>query len=364
MKIAVVKWVEGDGLSKAIRSELEGLGYESEDFLFNQAVPQQADMVMTFAPWDRLIPIAAQIGQVPSSQRPIFVHWSIEAPPDPSIPWLLMKLIGYLRLRVDLINDSRSKILRYFNSIFPLSWINNHFHRFRHVGEYCYAYRRGWLDFLFDTSNISAQFWRSHGLPAHYIPWGIPRTWYDNLNVYRDVDVLWMGKRRNRYRSKLIDIVHKETSRRNINMHIADGIRNPFIYGEERTKLLNRTKITLNIQTEPKKNILPMRFIVAAANRSLVLSEKTLPHAPEIKDGEHYISAPSNLLVNKIMHYLEHEKERQSIIEKAHDLTTIQLTMANSLRMMIEKVEEKRAVTKTTDSDVKEIWLNGAVSPF
>jgi hypothetical protein len=104
---------------------------------------------------------------------------------------------------------------------YPLLWINNHFHRFRHVGEYFYAYRKGWLDLLFDTSDISAQFWRSHGLPAHYIPWGIPRSWHADLCVKRDVDVLWMGKRRNQYRSKLIDKVQKEMSRRNINMHIA-----------------------------------------------------------------------------------------------------------------------------------------------
>jgi hypothetical protein len=340
VRIAVVKWVKEDGISNSIQSELDRLGHQSQSFLFNQSIPQDIDMVLTFAPWGRLIPIAAQFGQYPPLDRPIFVHWAIEAPPNPSIPWPLMKLLGDIRLRVDMLNDSSNLILKQMSNKSPLLWINNHFHRFRHMAEYCYAYQKGWLDLLFDTSAVSVKFWRSHGLPAQYIPWGIPRSWHENLNLERDIGVLWMGLRRNHHRSQVIDSVKREMVKRGISMYIADGIERPFIYGEERTRVLNRSMITLNVQTERNKNILPMRFVVAAANRSLVLSETTLPHAPELIEGDHFVSAPAKLLVEKILYYLEHEQERQSIIERAYDLATNSLTMENSLKMMLQKVEQ------------------------
>jgi hypothetical protein len=343
MKISVVKWAEDDGISKAIQTELNCIGYSCESFLFNQSIPQNVDLVLTFAPWGRFIPIAAQLGQYPSLDRPVFVHWAIEAPPNPSIPWPLMKFLGDIRLRVDLLNDSSNKFLKQMSNKSPLLWINNHFHRFRHMAEYCYAYQKGWLNLLFDTSAVSVKFWRSHGLPAHYIPWGIPRSWHEDLNLERDIGVLWMGLRRNHHRSKVIDSVRREMVKRGIPMYIADGIERPFIYGEERTRILNRSMITLNVQTERNKNILPMRFVVAAANRSLVLSETSLQHAPEILEGDHYVSAPANLLVDKILYYLEHEQERQSIIDRAYNLTITRLTMENSLRMILDKVEDYRS---------------------
>jgi hypothetical protein len=342
LRIAVVKWAESDGVSDAIRSEFERLGYQADWFLFDQPVPSHVDLVLTFAPWGRFIPIASQIGQMPRRKRPVFVHWNLEAPPDPSIPWPISKYLSDIRLSVDLLNDVQHSTVCSLRQIFPLAWINQDFHRFRFVGEYFYSYQKGWLDILCDTSLISAQYWRSRGLPAEYVPWGISSDWYEDLSLTRDIGVLWMGHRRNWYRSTMVDIVKKEMYKRGISMYVADGLETPFIHGAERTEILNRSIITLNIQTERKKNILPMRFVLAAGNRSLVLSDPALSHAPEILDGEHYVTAHSKSLVNKILHYLDHEIERQPIVQKAYDLCTTRLTMANSLRILLDKVQKYR----------------------
>jgi hypothetical protein len=340
MRIAVVKWAENDGVSDAIRSEFERLGHQVEDFLFDHPVPSPVALVLTFAPWGRFIPIASQIGQMPRLKRPVFVHWNLEAPPDSSIPWPITKFLSDIRLGVDLLNDAQHKTISRLRQSFPLSWINQDFHRFRFVGEYFYSHRKGWLDILCDTSFINVQYWRSHGLPAEFIPWGLPSDWYADLSLPRDIGVLWMGHRRNWYRSTMIDTVKKEMCKRGISMYVADGLENPFIHGAERTEILNRSIITLNIQSERKKNILPMRFTLAAGNRSCVLSETTLAHVPEIIDNEHYVSTPSNLLIEKILYYLENQQERQSIIQNAYHLTTTRLTMANSLKIIIDKVEQ------------------------
>jgi spore maturation protein CgeB len=125
-------------------------------------------------------------------------------------------------------------------------------------------------------------------------------------------------------------------------MYVADGLENPFIHGAERTKILNRTVITLNVQSERRKNILPMRFVLAAGNRSFVLSDPALSHTSEILDGEHYVTANSRSLVNKILYYLDQEKERHAVVQKAFDLCTTRLTMANSLRILLDKVHNYR----------------------
>jgi hypothetical protein len=270
----------------------------------------------------------------------VFVHWNLEAPPDSSIPWPISKFLSDFRLGVDLLNDTEHNTVSSLRQNFPLAWINQDFHRFRFVGEYFYSYQKGWLDILCDTSILNAQFWRSRGLPAEYVPWGLSSDWYDDLSLARDIGVLWMGHRRNWYRSTMIDTVKREMCKRGISMYVADGLENPFIHGAERTEILNRAVITLNVQSERKKNILPMRFVLAAGNRSFVLSDTTLAHAPEIVDGEHFISTPARLLVKKILYYLENHQERQSIIQNAYQLISTRLTMANSLRMIIHKVEQ------------------------
>jgi len=49
-RVALVKWQDSDGKSDAIQRELETLGCRVVPFRFDQAVPLDVDMVLTFAP--------------------------------------------------------------------------------------------------------------------------------------------------------------------------------------------------------------------------------------------------------------------------------------------------------------------------
>jgi spore maturation protein CgeB len=148
-----------------------------------------------------------------------------------------------------------------------------------------------------------------------------------------------MGKRRTKRRSEILNQVARVLARHNFTMHIADNEIQPFVYGAERTKLLNRSKITLHLESNPFDNAFPYRYHIAAANGSLVVSEVLVPHYP-LTPGEHYVSASPAELPRRVLHYLEKDQERQNIVANAHELVTTRLTFANSVKMIMAGIAD------------------------
>lgn len=338
--VAIVNWVAGDGKAKSIANELIKLGHHPIHFKYDGAVPMEADVVLSFAPYNRFLPIACQFASVLVDRRPVFVHWNSEGIPNPRVPWVVASRICDFRSWVDRLNDVDETWARLLLSKSPLAWVNKRLHRFRYVGDYRYAYRRGWLDILADFSEIYAQLHRSHGLPAIFVPWGTSPDWYDNLDLERDIDVLWMGAQRNRRRRNLLDRVRRQLSASGVKMYMADNVEHPYIWGRVRTQFLNRAKITLNINTLWYDYPFSTRFHMAAGNRSLVVSETFLPHSSLYKAGVHYISTPADKLAETILYYLEHEHERQAIVERAYRLVTTELTLGNSLKIIMAAADK------------------------
>jgi hypothetical protein len=207
----------------------------------------------------------------------------------------------------------------------------------------------GWLDALAETSLLFTQYHQEHGLPAYYVPWGTSANHYKTLHLDRDIDVLWMGKRRTRKRSIHIDKVRRDLQLHGFNMYVVDGIENPFVFDEERTRLINRSRITLNVHSNRHDNSFHMRFHMVAGNGSMVVSENLLPHYVEYLPGVHYAAAELDNLSNSVRYYLENEEERAQIAHNAFQLVTGEMTMANSLRKIIELAHtlrrEKRLAT-------------------
>jgi hypothetical protein len=162
------------------------------------------------------------------------------------------------------------------------------------------------------------------------------------LNTPRDIDVLWIGKRGTKRRSVLLDRVRKELNRQGVDIYMADNVEHPFIFREERTEMMNRATITLNItRTWYDDNF--SRFAMAAPNRSLVVSEPMLPHCPEYLAGIHYVAAPIDELAATIVRYLSAEEERRKITDRAWTLVTEELTMVNGVRRVIEQAHQMLA---------------------
>ena len=243
-----MQWARHDGITDAITQELDSLGVKWQCFLYNEAIPTDANVVLTFAPYGPFLPIAAQLQRRRAGARATLIHWNLESLPDPRIPRFVLERISGLRSCIGRMNKSAPGSLGPIGRL-GLSVVDSRMHKFRYVGDYLYSYRRRWLDVLADASGINAQRFSQLGIPTAFVPWGTPRAWYADLHLERDIDVLWMGKRRNRRRGLWLDRLQAELQRLGLRVYMADGVQNPFIYGSTRTEYLNRAKITLNRRT-------------------------------------------------------------------------------------------------------------------
>jgi len=312
------------------------MGHSPVPFLSTMAVPPEVEIVLTFAPWGRLWPLLDQIGHIPFSKQPTLLHWNLENPADLAIPWPILYAVARFRSWVDRLNDARSQRLRSLVQRGPLSQVNGRMTKFRYVGEYYHASRMGLLPALAETSLMFAKFYTLHGLPTVYVPWGTASTWYQTLDLDRDIDVLWIGKRRTQRRSNNIDRVRRRLEHEGYVMHVADGVEHPLVYGDERTRLINRSKITVNVMQNWYDNSFHMRFHMVAGNRSLVVSEHLPPHYREYIPGTHYVSADVGDVPDTIVHYLRHDDQRIQIAENAYQLVTTQLTFEASVRKLVD----------------------------
>lgn len=337
-RVAVVNWAQSaDGIAQAIAHALAALGYEPVHFRHGDR-PPAADVVFSYAPYGPVLPLAQRIAQLPAAARPLFVHWNTEGMPDLRLPRPIMRALSSLRSaygRWSTAPDGEPK--PQFRRP-PLSWLDRRFLRYRYVGDYHYAHAHGWLNTFADTSAVYAAIHNRQGLPAQVAPWGASPLWYADLGLARDIDVLWMGKYASRRRRHILQQVRQELGRHGVEMLMLDNEEHPFVFGDERTRLLNRTKIVLNVtRTWYDDNLL--RFVLAAPNRALVLSEPILPHCPAFKPGVHYVEAPISQLAQAVLRYLRHEDERRAIAQNAFQLTTMQMSFRKSVASIMDAVE-------------------------
>jgi hypothetical protein len=337
--VAIPYQNEIDGITEVISDELNALGYQPVHFQIGSLIPEKAEVVFSFGPYGKFLTIPRQLAKMPPGQKPIFVHWNTEGIPDLRIPWNIMSSISRWRSWWGRVQDSRNGSATIPGTEKLFSLIESRMLRFRYLGDYYYAHRRGWLDIFADTSEIYAELHRRHGLPTIVAHWGATPQWYKDLGLERDIDVLWMGTRGTRRRSILLDRVRSELESNGVRMHVADGKENPFIFGDERIHYLNRSKITLNItRTWYDDNF--SRIALAAPNRSLIISEPVLPHCRSFIAGTHYVSVPVETLARTILYYLEHEEERLRIVDSAYHLVTTKLVFRESIKSIMDAVNQ------------------------
>lgn len=343
--VSVIQWSEEDDIAGAICHELSELSYRPRCFRAGSPLPADTQIVFSFAPYGKFFPLVKELEQMPRARRPLLVHWNTEGMPDLRLPWAFTYLVAGGRAWLDRTKYRLDQRLRNGNGSKTLSFLDSRMLRFRYVGDYYYAYRRGILNVLADSSAIYSHLHNSHGLPTLYAPWGSSPTWYKELNLERDIDVLWMGNLDSRRRRKLIENVRNELRKHGVDIYMADNLENPFIFGEERIRMLNRAKITLNVtRTWFDDNF--SRFALTIPNRSLIVSEKLLPHCPTYQPGYHYAAAAPEELAQTVLYYLEHPAERQRLVDNAYCLATSRLTFKNTVKQIMQEVERVRHTSR------------------
>lgn len=185
----------------------------------------------------------------------------------------------------------------------------------------------GMIDRLFVIGAEQEEYAAEQGYQAWRYDYGYHRSFGNLMGLERDVDVLFLGETRPRRRRRLLDQLRRDGIDVTVrgSWHKSDGA----LWGEERTKFLNRTKILVHLQRYPGK-VASKRFILAMANGAMVISEP--PYRPEpFVDGEHFVSATVGRMPEVIRHYLAHPEERDIITSAAHRLVTNDVTWERTM---------------------------------
>jgi hypothetical protein len=157
----------------------------------------------------------------------------------------------------------------------------------------------------------------SEVVPAAYGPWFGRRLEQGE----RDIDVVFLGRITPRRRD-LIEKISVGLERRGWALQVVDRD----CYGEDRTRLLNRSRIALVLHKHPWEFPL-MRLFMAMSCGALVVAEKAAT-PPAYFDDRHLVVTDTDRLVETLSTYLADDELRARMAEAAYERATSELTWA------------------------------------
>jgi spore maturation protein CgeB len=150
------------------------------------------------------------------------------------------------------------------------------------------------------------------------------------LNIPKKYDVVFVGSKTAR-RSRLLDTIRQK----------GITVYNPDIWNADETnRLFNESRIVLNLHLSDLLNT-ETRVAEVLGAGSLLLSE-TLSDPDLVRDGEHFVSfPPGNMdeLAIRVLHYLDHETERETIAARGHDYFRHHHSFARRIQQIIDTVD-------------------------
>lgn len=350
VKIGAASWRKSEGVGDVVVDIFEELGCEVTRFLVGEPLPKNIDYLFCYGPEGPLWTLARQLLAIAPSQRPQLVMIHAEQFPNPNLPFALRRLGGWGRSSAEIILRKLS------NNKLPDRIENaaRRATRLRYFGDLYWLRSKGIEPHLIFPSAYTANLWHEQGFRTHpMFGFSFPRTpiWGADLNLERDIDVLWLGKAGSKRRADMLTDTRSELEANNISFYNVDGIENPYTFGEERTHLLNRTKIVLNLLREPWDENFG-RFYLAALNRCLIVTEDMLPHNPYFVPGQNIISAPPAQLAKTIIHYLKQDEERERLTDQCLDLVTTELTLQKSVTKILAWLQSTPVTSSHTQTYV------------
>lgn len=269
------------------------------------------DLAIAFGPMQPLRPLIARLAVM--KNVPPVVVWFTEQVPHPQFPTLATRIAARARYSAECANG-----------LFPAGRAG----RFRALGEMMALQQLGVLRLICAFTETNAGFLRRLGLPAARVPMGFHPLFGENLGLARDVDVVFLGSTRDKRRRKFVGGLEEKLVSRGISVVVRDGsAARPAIFGQERTNLLNRAKVMLNLMRQPWDDPV-FRILLAAPNGAMVLSEEVSEGSMgPFRSGEHFAVAAPQALPDAIEFYVNREAERTQIARSAYEFVTTKLTM-------------------------------------
>jgi hypothetical protein len=272
--------------------------------------------IMDNANWFPLV--CSQLETMPFKERPFTVIWHTEPLPPPKSAGIPHPRLHFREIVKILLRHRQATDV-----------YTNH-------SRLCSLKEKKIPDLLVVSTPARQQFLTENGFASTYVPLGYHRSEYGyDMNLPRDIDVLFLGALVIPHRKKLLKTLHRE----GIHLVIRGSWSDPALWGDERTRLLNRTKIFLNLPRYAG-DLSGARFLLGMANRVMVVSEPVYQPGEYIP-GKHYVSAHPDEMPGIIDYYLTHAEERERIASAGHQLVTQELTMEGSINTILNLIEER-----------------------
>jgi hypothetical protein len=302
----------------------------------NDSIPTDTEIVLVQGPYGPLTPLIRQLLDFPKSKRPVFVYWFQQSMDFRRPEWLRNymgdKLSGLQRN----FPVSDGLLTKSENAIFGVLAFKGK--RLGYLGDILWLNEHGFLDVFGLSSSTYSEYFENIGIDSVMIPRGYHPSYGRLLNQKRDIALVWMGKMRTLRRKRVIYWLKRELEKRGLEMRIYDGKEADFIYGDERTALLNRTWFVLNVYFSGPTDELSIRYYIAGANGSVVLTEPGKNRYP-FMPGKHIVESELENMPETIHYYLENSHEWSTISRNVIDLVSNEFTLERSLKKLIEKAE-------------------------
>ena len=198
------------------------------------------------------------------------------------------------------------------------------------------AHHGKWVDYLVPSTQQRQRFFNERGIMADFVPVGAYAEAGRELGTPRDIPVVFLGTAKHGRRAAMLDELGVFLQQRGIAFRrIESGC-----YGDERTALLNRTRILVNLHNYPWSPAW-IRFLMASACGTLVVSEPTEDDRPFVA-GQHYVAATLAEMPDTIVRLLADPEHCARIAQAASGLCRTELTLENSVQSLCQRVSQSK----------------------
>ncbi len=331
-------------MARGVARSVASLGHTPVAFADDDSLPTGLDLVITIGPLSSLVPLANQLIACSPARRPPWALIHTEPLPNPDLPEWFLRSFGALRSRAERAIYYQTSSGAWQPSP-SLRRLLSRAHRYRYYGDLFWVRQEGVLSVLAVWSRVIADFLRARGFDPIVLTGGYQLDWGRDLGLPRDIPVLWLGKPVSGRRVQLLNRLRQELDTRGVPMTVVDGVEHPFVLGEERTALLNRTKVMVNFVRQ-KYDDNSMRYPLAAHNRVLLVSEPTLRHT-YFEPGVHLVESSIDRMADTICYYLQHDDERQRIVDNAYQFVAANAQPGQAIAQVIAKALDSQVPTSS-----------------
>lgn len=191
-------------------------------------------------------------------------------------------------------------------------------------------YSNTWCDCVAVSTMPRRRLLIEMGIPCEYAPLGYHPLWGTDRGGDRDLDVVFLGHIKRTGRERLVSRIARQLAKAGAKFMVVDHD----CYGEDRTKLLNRAKISLDL-VKSTWEMPVMRLLISMGCGALVVSNCSVDPYPFRE--EHLVRVDSDSLASAILEHLHNEPVRRRKVEEARCHVTSELAWSPIVSRVLQR---------------------------